>query len=152
MAVLGAKTFRIASKKQKLFVDVPCESLGGDLRLRRMNWKMASAVRKRWSGIRKDADGQPRSDEDLAEFYVWFLSLSIVDEEGDAYLCSDEGRKELDCVPIMELFHLGDEAMLLNDFGERKDASKKKSGKSGTSTMKSADSSSASVSPPAAST
>ena len=153
MAVLNLNTLR-HGKAVSRHVDVDCPELDGEVRLRRLDLKLKMAVHKKWKDVRKDKDGQPRNDEDLADFYVWLLSLSIIDDKDppQAYLSSDEGRKEIALWDAPVIFRLGDQAMVVNGFGESRDTSKKKISSRGTSTTKATDSSSASVSPPAAST
>ena len=152
MAVLNAKTFREGGGEKHALVD--CPSRGGELRIKKLSLARSLNAHDKWKAIRKDKDGNPQRQLDVLEFYVWLLSISIVDEADDFYLNSDAGREEIGLTPPTELLAVGNEAMILNGYAQRDggDAKKKELERGGTSRKRSTDSSSASVSPPADST
>lgn len=134
MAVLNSKSFTKAVGALASHVDVECKELGATVRLGRLTAPQGLKLGKRYNNVQKDADGSPKSVEDMASFYVWLLSLSIVDGDGNAFLCSDEGRLKLGKLSLGALTDLGSEALILNGMAERESEPKKKTAKSGTST------------------
>ena len=129
--VIDAKQFAKTMKARAPHVDVQCEELG-TVRLARLSAKAGLKLGKHYAAVPKGPDGQPQSDEAIADFYVWLLSLSIVDTEGEAFLCSDEGRQQIALLSIGTLTSLGNDAMVLNGMAET--AKKKKRGTSTTPT------------------
>jgi hypothetical protein len=115
-------------ESRKPYMDCDCAELGGDVRLKRLSAADGMTLGKRYNAIAKDADGSPTSDEDMAGFFAYLLSLSIIDESGEAFLCSDEGRSQLSSLSLGTLSGLGTEAMIFNGMAERKGDTKKKDG------------------------
>ena len=144
MGVLNAKTFNKALKARRDFTEVNCEELDCTVRLGRLTAAQGLKLGKRYNAVPKDAEGNPKDEEDLAEFFVWLLSLAIVNEEGEPFLSSDEGRVQIGSLSFGTITQLGTEAMVVNGMAERDDT-KKKTGKPGTSAEKKMPQPSASV-------
>jgi hypothetical protein len=116
--VLDAKQFRKAMNACAPQIDVPCDELGGTVRLKRFTASHGIKLGRRWNEIPKGKDGQPTKEEDLADYYVWLLSMSIVDDKGELFLCSEDGRKQLSRLSYSVLSALATHAVDLNEMGK----------------------------------
>ena len=137
MGVLNSKTFATALSAVASSVDVECDELGGSVRLKRLTAGQGMNLGKIYDMVPKGRDGQPRNVDDMADFFVRLVSMSVVDDAGEAYLSNDEGRFALAGLSLGTISKLGTEAMVLNNMAESTDAKKNKVKTStGTSTTK----------------
>ena len=135
--VFNAKTFGTALRSIASSVDVDCDELGGAVRLKRLTAGQGMNLGKIYELVPKDKAGKPRNVEDMADFFVRLVSMSVADEDGVAYLSNDEGRLALSGLSLGTITKLGTEAMILNNMAESTDAKKNKVKKSnGTSATK----------------
>lgn len=86
--------------------DVELPELGGSVRLRALGAVAFSAVQAKLP--------QERTSEDITRFNVELLSRMIVDDDGLAYLDSDDGRQTLAELPLSAMIVLGEAAAELN--------------------------------------
>lgn len=128
MGVVNFETFKRTLAERSPAVDVSCPEVGGSVRLRRLSAAVGLAIGKQYNGLPK-VDGKPR-DDDMIELYVLLLANSIVDESGELFLQSEEGKAHLRSLSFGTISELGSEALILNGMAERT----KKNDASGTTT------------------
>lgn len=131
MAALNAKTLnKILSGAT---VTVSCDELG-DVKLRRLNAYEKINFGKRFNASAKTKDGNFKREEDAIEFFIWLISVAVVDDKGEAFLSSDEGRAIIGAFQLDTLQVIGTAALELQQGGGKKKTVNKSSGTSTTTT------------------
>lgn len=116
MAVSNFAEMKHAATRRQKFVDIPCDALGGDVRLKPLGMSTGLALGKQHGSMKKDAAGVPTDEHEMAKFYVTLLKNSICDEDLNLMMLNDEGEEFLKDQPFSVVNDLGLAALKLNGF------------------------------------
>ncbi len=126
MTVLSFEQMQAAAGAAPSYVDVPVEAWGGSVRLQQLSAADGIAFGQRQRDQAEAGDDDVDRPEELAEQYIYLLSLSIVDGDGRQALHNEAGRAFLATQPFAVLNALGMAAMRLNGFTKAEAAAREK--------------------------
>lgn len=121
---LNLDSFLTAAKSLPKFEDVPCEELGGDVRISQMTLAEAVEVSRFVSSLSDDG-GEVTDAAKMKKSQVEFVAKAVVDESGVRYLDSEQGREALHSLPPGTLSRLFNASQRLSGMQPRIEESKK---------------------------
>jgi len=102
---------QLKAKSQPQFKDIPCPELGGDIRIRKLTGTRGLNVRQGFYS----AEENPLTKEQKSIALVEIVAASVVNESGEAFLDSKEGRELIDAMDDEALNRIGYECLDFNN-------------------------------------